>query len=139
MIKKNKFYTDFSNAELKVGIKSMENELRAGNAPNWLCFLFDKAWDSFKRGEFSYDGATFVPERYKSTLFEVAAFIHDWLNSMGIVSYKADALMFKIMRILSYQRKHFVYRWVWTRLTFINIIRHRIKGTYKGQFAIELL
>ncbi|MFD2566067.1 hypothetical protein ACFSRZ_01710 [Pseudotenacibaculum haliotis] len=137
-MKKDKYFTGFSKQELNKGLTSLRDELLNNDAPDWLYDLLDKAITSFKANEFSYDGATFVPERSKETIFEVAAFIHDYLNSKGIVSYKADSLMFRIMRLLNYNRKHFIYRWLFTRLTFLNIIRHKIKGTYKGKFAIEL-
>lgn len=58
--------------------------------------LLFKAIADFEAGKFSYDGATFVRERSKS-LFEVAAFIHDWCNAMGYVSYAVDREMFDIM------------------------------------------
>lgn len=109
------------------------------NAPEWLCNLFSRAWRDFEGGKFSYDGATFVRERSEKTIFEVGAFIHDWLNSNGIVSYTADALMLRIMKILNYPKHLIFWRWFWTRFTLLNIIRHQIKGTYKGKFPIEII
>ena len=135
---KSKTYNQFTQEELDRGYLSMKLELQ--NAPKWLVAFFDKAWSDFKQNKWSYDGATFVPERYKTTLFEVAAFLHDYLNIMGIVSYQADAFMFRVMKLLNYDFKYFVWRWVLTRLTFLNIIRHKYYlKDWKGKFPIEII
>lgn len=85
----------------------------------------------FEAGKFSYDGATFVKERSKS-LFEVAAFLHDWRNAMGYVSYAVDREMLDIMITLNYNLNLIKWRWFLTRFTFLNIIRHRVMCTYVG-------
>mgnify|MGYP001569721759 CR=1 FL=1 len=90
-----------------------------------------KAIADFEAGKFSYDGATFVRERSKS-LFEVAAFIHDWRNAMGYVSYAVDREMLDVMITLNYELPLIKWRWLLTRLTFLNIIRHRIMCSYLG-------
>jgi hypothetical protein len=91
--------------------------------------LLWKAIEDFEAGKFSYDGATFVRERSKS-LFEVAAFIHDWRNSMGYVSYAIDNEMFDIMITLQYRSELIFSRYILTRLTFINVIRHKLRKTF---------
>jgi len=92
-------------------------------------FLLDKAIADYEAGKFSYDGATFVKERTKS-LFEVAAFIHDWRNAMGYVGKEVDNEMFDIMIVLNYDLKDIVLRYFLTRFTFINVIRHKITHTF---------
>lgn len=138
-MKKSRFYNQFSKEQINKGYEFMLLELKNENAPQWLCVLLKNAWLDFENELFSYDGATFVRERSNDTLFEVSAFIHDWLNGMGIVSYEADALMLRIMTILKYKKRFIIWRWLWTRLTIVNIWRHKIKRTYKGKFAIELI
>lgn len=91
--------------------------------------LLWKAIEDFEAGKFSYDGATFVRERSKS-LFEVAAFIHDWRNSMGYVSYAIDNEMFDVMITLQYRSELIFSRYILTRLTFINVIRHKLRKTF---------
>jgi len=135
---KSRKYHQFTYSEIDFGYLSMRAELE--HAPKWLRAFFNKAWRDFKQNKWSYDGATFVPERYKKTLFEVAAFLHDYLNSLGIVSYQADAFMFRVMKLLKYSFKHFVYRWILTRLTFLNILRHKYYlKDWKGKFPIEII
>lgn len=91
--------------------------------------LLRKAIADFEAGKFSYDGATFVKERFRS-IFEVAAFIHDWRNSMGYISYSVDQEMFDIMITLNYNLNLIKWRWFLTRFTFLNIIRHKILCSY---------
>lgn len=91
--------------------------------------LFNKALKDFEAGKFSYDGATFVKER-SSSKFEVGAFIHDWRNAMGYVSYKVDREMLDIMIALNYNLNLIKWRWFLTRFTFLNIIRHKILCSY---------
>lgn len=117
----------------------MKNELWFSDAPLWLVKLFNLALEDFKNNKFNYDGSTFGKERYSNTLFEVASFIHDWLNYLGIVSYQVDTLLLRIMKQLNYSKKQRFARWFKTRFTFINIWRHKLKGTYRGKFAIELI
>ena len=99
--------------------------------------LLNKAILDFEAGKFSYDGATFVKERSKS-LFEVAAFLHDWRNAMGYVSYQVDREMFDIMIALNYNLNLIKWRWFLTRFTFLNIIRHRVMCTYVGSKPNDL-
>lgn len=91
--------------------------------------LLRKAIADFEAGKFSYDGATFVKERSES-LFEVAAFLHDWRNAMGYISYSVDQEMFDIMITLNYNLNLIKWRWFLTRFTFLNIIRHKILCSY---------
>lgn len=134
----SKYYSDFTSEELDKGLLSMSEEIY--ECPVWIRNLFWMAWDDFAVNKWSYDGATFSKERFEDTLFEVAAFIHDWMNSNGIVSYSVDAIMLKIMKDLKYTRKERFLRWFKTRFTFLNILRHKyFLKTYKGKYAIELV
>lgn len=99
--------------------------------------LLQKAIRDFEAGKFSYDGATFVKERTNS-MFEASAFIHDWRNSMGYVSYKVDREMLDIMILLDYNLSLINWRWFLTRFTIINIARHKILRSYVGSAPADL-
>ncbi len=124
---KDKFYSDYNEIELLNGYNSMLKELDAIDSKNVdkIVELFNEAWTKFCNNEWSYDGATFVRERYETTIFEIAAFLHDYRNSCGYVSYKIDVEMFNVMIILDYKITDIVKRYIMTRLTFVNIIRHK--------------
>ena len=106
----------------------LQEVLRLGHTHE-ITILLLKAIAEYESSKFSYDGATFVRERSKS-LFEVAAFIHDWRNSMGYVSYAIDNEMFDIMITLQYRSELIFSRYILTRLTFINVIRHKLRKTF---------
>lgn len=130
---KNKFYNDFTPIEIAVGDAIMRSELIGLDYKHPIRTLHLEAWQSFERGEWSYDGATFVREKFSHTIFELAAFIHDWRNSMGYVGKEIDQELIDIMICLNYPFKLMLIRWFWMRLTFINIILHKIKNTYNSQ------
>lgn len=106
------------------------------NAPDWLCNLFSRAWRDFENDKFSYDGATFVRERSNTTLFEVAAFIHDYLNAMGYVGFLVDYLFVEIMEILKYDNELIKERSKLLKYTIINIIRRKLMSAYKGDLNV---
>lgn len=139
MFEPNKTYSEYTTEEIEIGYHFMIIELAEADAPNWLCEVFKRAWLSFEQGDFAYDGATFSIQRSKKTVFEIGAFLHDWLNSMGIVSYQADDFMLYVMKMLGYRWNLRVGRYLKTRLTFLNIWRHKNKGTYIGKFPIEII
>lgn len=128
---KSKYYKDFSEEELCIGYNSMIQELKLLPKVHPIRKLFVKTWIDFKDGKFSYDGATFVKERFSHTIFEVAAFIHDWRNLNGYVGKEIDNEFMHIMTALNYKFKLIVDRWLFMRLTILNVLRHKIKGTYK--------
>jgi hypothetical protein len=128
---KSKFYKDFTTTEIAIGEAIMKSDLVGLPQGHIIRRLYRYAWESFKRNEWSYDGATFVREKYSHSLFEVAAFIHDWRNSMGYVGAYVDNELIDIMICLNYPFKIIITRWFWMRLTFVNVIRHKIKKTYK--------
>lgn len=122
---KNKYFRDYTELEILRGYNSMVREIDILPDGHLLIEVFNKAWISFCNNEWSYDGATFVNERFKNNIFEVAGFLHDWRNSMGYVGYHIDNEMFNVMILLNYDLSDILKRYLLTRLTFINIIRHK--------------
>ena len=81
---KSRYIYQISKEEWEAGEEFMFNEIKFIRWNHEIRKLLYKAIEDFEAGKFSYDGATFVKERSKS-LFEVAAFLHDWRNAMGYV------------------------------------------------------
>jgi hypothetical protein len=79
-----------------------------------------------------------VKERNPITKFEVGAFIHDWRNLNGYVGKEIDTEFMCIMIALHYEPKIIIERWLLMRLTFLNVLRHKIKGTYKNQLPTNI-
>lgn len=131
MIRKSKYYKQFSEAELRIGYNSMIQEIKSLPIGHAIRDLFASAWIDFQIGKFSYDGATFVKERNPLTIFEVAAFIHDWRNSNGYVGQKIDREFLCIMIVLNYKPELIIERKLFMLLTPANILRHKAKRTYK--------
>ena len=131
MIRKSKYYKQFSEAELRIGYNSMIQEIKSLPIGHAIRDLFASAWIDFQIGKFSYDGATFVKERNPLTIFEVAAFIHDWRNSNGYVGQKIDREFLCIMIVLNYAPELIKERIFFLVLTPLNIARHRFLSTYK--------
>lgn len=136
-MRKNKFYSDFSEAELKAGFEMMHKEMNGLDLNHPIRTLFHHAWEDFAHGNFSYDGPTFVRSRFKSR-WELASFIHDWRNSNGNVGREVDNEFFSVMIALNYPLKLIIERWLLTRLTFVNVWRHKLKGTYNKNINIKL-
>lgn len=136
-MRKNKWYKDFSPEELNQAYWSMNREMNGLDFKHPIRTLFMYAWEDFKAGKFSYDGPTFVRSRFKS-IWELASFIHDWRNSMGNVGYQVDEEFFSIMITLNYSIHLIIERWLLTRLTFLNVWRHMIKGTYSNIVHVKL-
>lgn len=131
MICKSKYYNDFSEAELRIGYNSMIQEIKSLPLGHPIRDLFASAWIDFQIKKFSYDGATFVRERNPLTIFEVAAFIHDWRNSNGYVGEKIDREFLSIMIVLNYKPELIKERIVFLVLTPLNVARHRFLSTFK--------
>jgi len=132
---KNRFYTDFSYTEIETGYQYMMSELRGLDFNHPIRTLFMLAWEDFKNNKFSYDGATFVKERTIETIFEIASFIHDWLNSLGYVGKKIDDLFIDIMITLNYEFSLIFERYLLMRcFTWVNVLRHKyiLKDLKKG-------
>ena len=128
MIRKSKYYNQFSEAELRIGYNSMIQEIKSLPIGHAIRDLFASAWIDFQIGKFSYDGATFVKERNPLTIFEVAAFIHDWRNFKGYVGKEIDNEFLCIMIALNYKPRLIIERWLFMRLTFLNVLRHKFLG-----------
>jgi len=138
MIRKSKYFNDFSESEIQIGHNSMIQELKVLPKVHSIKELFADAWIDFVLGRFSYDGATFVKERNPLTLFEVSAFIHDWRNCKGYVGKAIDDEFMCIMVALNYKSNLIIKRWLFMRLTFLNVLRHKILGTYKKELPTNL-
>lgn len=136
-MRKNKFYSDFSEAKLIMAKRRMEAEMNGLDFDHSIRELFTFAWEDFKAGKFSYDGPTFVRSRFKSR-WELASFIHDWRNANGNVGREVDNEFFSVMIALNYPLKLIIERWLLTRFTFLNVWRHMIKGTYSNIVHIKL-
>lgn len=138
MIIKSKYFKDFLEAEIQIGHNSMIQELKVLPKFHPIKELFADAWIDFMLGKFSYDGATFVKERNPLTLFEVSAFIHDWRNFKGYVGKEIDNEFLCIMIALNYKPNLIIQRWLFMRFTFLNVLRHKILGTYKKELPDDL-
>ncbi len=128
---KGKYFNEFSESELRIGHNSMIQELKVLPKVHSIRELFASAWIDFSIGKFSYDGATFVKERNPITIFEIAAFIHDWRNSKGYVGRKIDREFLCIMIVLNYKPELIKERIFLLVLTPLNVARHRFLSTYK--------
>ena len=131
MICKSRYFKDFTEAEIQIGYNSMLKELEVLPDVHPIRELFTETWIDFQIGKFSYDGATFVKERNPLTIFEVAAFIHDWRNSNGYVGQKIDREFLCIMIVLNYKPELIIERKLFMLLTPLNIARHRFLSTFK--------
>ena len=90
----------------------------------WVEKAFKEAWESFVADGWTYDGATFVQE-YDGDFWEVAAFIHDWLNSIGYVGKKVDLYFIRLMIQLGYPENIIFERCKWMQWTWINVLNHK--------------
>lgn len=134
---RNRYIYDIPLQEWNEGKAFMQSEIFDLGLKHPIRLLLRKAITDFESGKFSYDGATFVKERSKS-LFEAAAFIHDWRNAMGYVSYKIDSEMLNVMICLNYELSLIKWRWFYTRFTFFNIIRHKLLCSYVASAPYDL-
>lgn len=130
---RGKYFKDFSEAEIRIGYNSMLKELEVLPKEHPIKELFNETWIDFTLGKFSYDGATFVKERFSHTIFEVGAFGHDRRNSFGYVGRKIDWEFLCIMIVLNYKPNLIIERWLFMRLTFLNVLRHKILGNLNSK------
>lgn len=134
---KNKYIYQIPANKWHEGKAFMLQEVYGLKHTHPIVILLNKAIADFEAGKFSYDGATFVRER-STSLFEVAAFIHDWRNAMGYVSYKVDNELLEIMVVLAYDLRLIYWRYFLTRFTFINIARHKIMCSFVASAPNDL-
>ena len=128
---RGKYFKEFSEAEIRIGYNSMLKELEVLPEIHPVRELFTETWIDFIMGKFSYDGATFVKERFSHTVFEVGAFGHDRRNSFGYVGRKIDYEFLCIMIVLNYKPELIIERKLFMLLTPLNVARHRFLSTYK--------
>ena len=134
---KNRYIHQISGSEWAEGKSFMLSEVVDLDTYHSVRVLLRQAILDYETGKFSYDGATFVRERSIS-IFEVAAFIHDWRNSMGYVSKEIDKEMFDIMILLNYPIELIKERLFFTKFTFLNVWRHKLLGNKLKQTPINL-
>jgi hypothetical protein len=96
------------------------------NNIEWIEKAFKQAWYSFEKDGWKYDGATFVRE-LNEEYWEIAAFIHDWLNHIGYVGKKADLYFVKIMITLDYGENIIFERCKWMQWTWLNYFWHWLR------------
>jgi hypothetical protein len=137
-MRKNKLYSELTELEKQLADSYMKSELKNLDFKHPIRLLFHYAWEDYKADKFTFDGATFSKKWHTATSFEIAALVHDWRNSMGFVGYAVDREMFDVMITLNYGLPYIIQRYILTRFTFLNIIRHRIKGTFKGSKLTNL-
>ena len=137
---KDRFYKDFTPEELEIGYAYMMAELEHLPESHFLRILFNIVWRDFKDNKFKYDGATFVKERSKATIFEVASIIHDWRNYLGYVGRIIDQEFIDIMIVLRYDFELIKERWLLLLIaTPINIFRHKyLLKNYQNPKALNL-
>ena len=131
MIRKSKYYNQFTEEEIRIGYNSMLKELEVLPEVHPVRELFTETWIDFIVGKFSYDGATFVKERCSHTIFEVVAFGHDRRNSFGYVGKEIDHEFLSVMIVLNYKPELIKERIFFLVLTPLNVARHRFLSTYK--------
>lgn len=137
-MRKDRLYTDFTELEASVADACLKSELWGLDFKHPLRLLHHELWESFKRGEFRYDGPTFSKSKHSSTIFELAALNHDRRNSEGYVGKAVDREMFDIMITCNYPLELIIERWFLTRFTFLNVWRHKWKGTFKASKPIDI-
>ena len=95
----------------------------------WIKKAFNLAWTDYVNNKFHYDGATFVREN-NNEFWEVASFIHDWLNVIGYVGKDVDIYFIDIMIELEYPTNIIFERSKWMQWTFLNVLIHKVRGNY---------
>lgn len=137
-MRKNRLYSELSEREQRVADACLKTELWGLDFKHPLRLLHLEVWQSYQADKFKYDGPTFSKAKHKATVFELAALVHDFRNSMGYVGKKVDREMFDIMITCNYPLELIIQRWLLTRFTFLNLWRHKLKGTFKSSKPINL-
>lgn len=137
---RNRYYSEFTEKQLLEARVYMLEEIE--QAPEEyqekLMGVFFYYWKSFMNGKFTVDGATFIDEE-KDSFFNIWWFIHDGRNSEGYVGNTIDNEMLDIMTLTNTPAKHFKQAVPLLKLTWLNVIRHFIKGTYKRKNPTNLI
>lgn len=137
-MREDRLYSQLTESEQRVADACLKAELWGLDFKHPLRSLHLKVWESYKADEFKYDGPTFSKSKHSTSEFELAALVHDWRNSAGYVGKEVDREMFDIMITLNYPLELIEERWILTRFTFINVWRHKIKGTFRKSKPINL-
>lgn len=132
---KGLYYKDLSEEQKVRAYNLMKLEC---SKVGWINRAFQLAWRDYKDNKFKYDGATFVRER-SDEFWEVASFIHDWLNIIGYVGKKVDLYFIKIMIELNYGENIIFERCKWMQYTFFNVFWHKVKRNFKGNKIPDFL
>lgn len=137
---KNRYYYEFSDKELHEGKCYMIEEIEQASKKyqEQLIGVFYYYWRKFMKGEFAVDGATFIDEE-DGCFFNIWWFIHDGRNSEGYVSKSVDSEMLDIMILTNTPNKHFKQAIPYLKFTWLNVIRHIIKCTYKRKKPSNLI
>lgn len=137
-MRKNLYYKDLTPKEAFDFEKILSEEINLLPMDHKVRSLFREALIDYKAGLWAYDGPTFS-KSYKN-VWEIPAFIHDWRNSMGYLSYAVDEEMFSLMILLNYPMEYISQRWILTRFTFLNIfikyVQHKIKKLDKTKLYL---
>ena len=128
MIKVDKglYYKDLEEKDKEVIYVSLRSQVKKSK---WIAIAFELSWKDYKNNKFKYDGATFVREN-NNEFWEVASFIHDWLNIIGYVGKGVDLYFIKIMLELRYPENIIFERCKWMQWTFLNVFKHKINGNF---------
>jgi hypothetical protein len=137
-MRKDRLYSELTETEKRVADACLKAELWGLDFKHPLRLLHLHVWDAYQRNEFRYDGPTFSKSRHETTEFELAALVHDWRNATGYVGKEVDREMFDIMIALNYPLELIIQRLLLTRLTFLNVWRHKLKGTFRNSKPINL-
>lgn len=125
MLTKSTFAIDFDTKDLERGYEGMRNDIIYRGLPDSVLELFDLAWADFMSLKFSFDGATFFPEKAYG-IWEWQSFIHDWYNGIGFVGYYVDAVFKDLMKACKFHPLQYYPRsFMMGAFTWINILRHK--------------
>ncbi len=116
----------YKNISSDEAIKVFDNLQKQCKNIEWVEYALNLAWVDYKNKHWNYDGATFVRE-VNNDFWEVASFIHDWLNMIGYVGKGADLYFIKIMKVLDYSENIIFERCKWMQWTFLNIFWHKVR------------
>lgn len=123
---KGLYYKDLSPHQKIDAYDLMKSEC---NSVEWVNHVFELAWSDYAENKFKYDGATFVREN-NNEFWEVASFVHDWLNITGYVGRDIDVYFIDIMIVLRYPTKLIFERCKWMQWTWVNVVIHKIKRDF---------
>jgi hypothetical protein len=137
-MRKDRLYSELTEKEKLVADACLKAELWGLDFKHPLRLLHLHVWDAYQNEEFRYDGPTFSKSKHDATVFELAALVHDFRNATGYVGKEVDREMFDIMITCNYPLELIIQRWHLTRFTFLNVWRHKLKGTFRNSKPTNL-